>query len=155
MDQPALDEIDAKLREPKTDILLILHREGALAMRKLRKKAGFPSGSRGHHPDKLEEWGLIEVIARDADNNNERTYDLTDRGHEFVNDHLLDGVGEVPEHIENTLEQQRAKIEQLEEQVEANESNIRTLREATKETRQRLENFITAVKNDLGIDEEQ
>lgn len=146
MTQKDLNEIKTELHDPKTDILLLLHREGALKMRKIRKNTDLKEGSRGHHPDKLEEWGLTEVIARDETHNGERTYALTDRGREFVNDYLLSGTGEVPEHVENTLEHHDAQIEKLKEQVGTHDTKIGELSE-------RLENFITAVKNDLGIAE--
>lgn len=153
MDQPELEEIKAELHDPKTDILLVLHREDALKMRKIRKKTDLKAGSRGYHPDKLEEWGLIEVIDRDETYNNERTYDLTDRGREFVNDYLLSGTGEVPEHVENTLEHHEAKIEKLQEQIDTHDTKIGKLRDRVEERSERLENYITAVKNDLGITE--
>lgn len=126
-----IPELKYRTNDIQDEIIKELHSEGPLLTSELRENIGkerFPEGSKGHHPNKLEQWGLIKVIAREGPHD-ERRFRLTGLGAEYY-DRVLAGpvsdvfkdVGSDPEledrvdELEVTVRAQAGRLERLEEE---------------------------------------
>lgn len=78
-------DLKYKVNPIQEDIIEELHEKGPLLTSDLRENIGkdrFKAGSRGHHPDKLMEWNLIEVV-NTYGAHDEREFNLTFLGEEY------------------------------------------------------------------------
>lgn len=139
-------EILTKLGHYKAEILRALDKHGELRMQELRSEVGFPSGSRGWHPDQLVEWGLVEVVRRVGDND-ERVFALTEQGQQFIDKHLREKWAEVPEDVEERLEQQATEIDELRSEVASLREELENVRDDTEHAHSRIdsaENYLAS-----------
>ena len=104
---------------------------------KLRSISGIPAGSKEHHFETLQKWGLMELVGREnhGGGNPARVFELTDHGTEIVEEYLLDG-DEAPDayaaKIDRALDETgelRGRVEELERTVEQQADEIEALRE--------------------------
>lgn len=121
-----MDIYDIKFRiNPIQEAILDnLYDEGTRLVSELREDIGkdrFKEGSRGHHPDKLEQWGLIKVVDREGPHD-ERRYGLTPLGDEYVKRERgeivspSEGLEDRIDELERTVQQQADEIECLSEE---------------------------------------
>ena len=137
MSPPTDDEqILDKLKERRKNIILALYRHGRLGAGKLRSITGTPRGSKEHHYELLQEWGLMELVGHQQDRggNPERLFALTDAGEQFVEDYLVN-TDEAPDayavkidRAEDKVDELRGTVEDLERTVEKQGDEIEQLR---------------------------
>lgn len=118
------DEAVEDFTDHRRNILNVLDRESPLLVSKLRERAGFPAGSKNYHLGKLEEWGLITVVDRVGDDN-ERKWDLTPAGEQFIADHLH--AENMPAWLDDRLGEIEARLDALDER-KLDESRFEKLR---------------------------
>lgn len=146
------DEMYAKLKRNRERILLVLYRFGDLRSREIRDRTDLSKGSKNHHYEVLQDWGLIEVVGKNGDSGGwaERIFGLTAEGETFVEDYLADTDDEQPdsyvlrvERLEDEVDELRTENERLEETIEQQHREIETLeeelRDETEEIREKLE----------------
>lgn len=174
MSPPTDDEqILNELKERRKNIILALYRHGRLGAGKLRSITGTPRGSKEHHYETLQRWGLMERIGEQQERggNPERVFALTDDGTAFVEKYLVD-TDEAPDayavkikRTEDKVDELRGTIEDLERTVEQQADEIEQLRKDREDAfdtcLDRLENKLNgeyktmieqSIKSDLQLD---
>lgn len=168
------EKILENLKQWRKRIILALYRHGELGAGELRSITGTPRGSKEHHYETLQEWGLMERVGEQQERggNPERVFALTDDGTAFVEEHLVD-TDEAPDmyavkidRTEEKVNELRGTVAELERTVEQQADKIEQLREerddALDELRENLEDALNGeyremLKEDIAdeLDREQ
>lgn len=150
METPAdRDEMYAKLKRNRERILLSMFRHGDLKSREIREQTGLSRGSKNHHFNVLQEWGLIEEVGRDntTGGHPERVFGLTDEGREFTDEYLTD-ERERPDSYELRVQRLEDEIDDLKTANERLEDEVEALREE-KADRDETEERLDKIREDL------
>lgn len=132
-DEKILDD----LKQWRKRIILALYRHGELGAGEVRSITGTPRGSKEHHYETLQQWGLMEQVGTQQQRGGEpeRVFALTDRGTQFVEEHLVD-ADEAPdmyavkiERTEDKVDELRGTVADLERTVEQQADEIERLDE--------------------------
>lgn len=160
-DEKILDE----LKQWRKRIILALYRHGELGAGEVRSITGTPRGSKEHHYETLQDWGLMEQVGTQQKRGGEpeRLFALTDRGTQFVEEYLVD-ADEAPDmyavkidRTEDKVDELRGTVADLERTVEQQANEIETLRqerddaldELREDREQALDEFIDKLENKL------
>ena len=125
------DEMCAKLKRNRERILLAMFRHGDLKSREIREQTGLSRGSKNHHFNVLQEWGLIEEVDRDESSGGpypERVFGLTDEGREFTDEYLTE-QGERPDSYELRVQRLEDEVDDLKTANERLQDEVERLQE--------------------------
>lgn len=125
-----LAELKYRTNDIQDEIIKELHSEGPLLTSELRENIGkdrLKEGSKGHHPNKLEQWGLIEVVEREGPHD-ERRFDLTSFGISYYENVLAGSVSDVFADVDSDPELED-RVTELEMTVRAQAEELERLSE--------------------------
>ncbi len=141
---PLFEQIDDKMSEDQSKLLATVHAAAdGMPTGQLREAVSIPSGSMHYHLTRLEDWNLIEVVARQSEGGGSpsKVWDTTEQGTTY-----LERPGPT---APTTFHDLVTHIEDLERDLDRREERIESLESDVQDLKSAYNTLATAVENQL------